>query len=178
MGYASVAPLEHINCSGIRQGLCSLLVDPCERVPCPTLSEGANMTTLEKTENLEHVASLRRMTISTESRTPKIWYQMLIKRGTGKEICGAAKGFFQPSFQPIRPRREQQQNRWLVGPGSAIEWLCVSTDLSNSMSEYRAKEIFTIATIFINKPKTEISKHRRDRKKPTSPVHPAHFFGG
>ena len=66
MGYASHPSLEHIHGPGIREEVCSLLVDPWERVPCPTWSGSANMTTAEKTKNLEHIASLRRTTITTE----------------------------------------------------------------------------------------------------------------
>ena len=79
MGYASTPSLEHIHGPGIREGVCSLLVDFWERVPCPTWSGSANMTTAEIPENFEHIASLRQPTIATESATRKIWYRMLIK---------------------------------------------------------------------------------------------------
>ena len=79
MGYASTPSPEHIHGPGIREGVCSLLVDPSERVPCPNRPESANMTKPQKTENLEHIVSLRERAITTESGTPKIWYPMLIK---------------------------------------------------------------------------------------------------
>ena len=79
MGYPSAPSLEHIHGPGIRDGVCSLLVDPWERVPCPTWSGSANMTTAEKPDNSEHIASLRRTIITTESTTLKIWYAMLKK---------------------------------------------------------------------------------------------------
>ena len=56
------------------------------------------MTTAEKTKNLEHIASLRRTTITTESATPKIWDQMLEKRQTGKNIFDPRKCFFSAIF--------------------------------------------------------------------------------
>ena len=59
MGYASPPSLEHIRGPGIREGVCSIPVDPWERVPCPTWSGSANMTRAETSENLEHIASLR-----------------------------------------------------------------------------------------------------------------------
>ena len=76
MGYASPPSLEHIHGPGIREGVCSLLVDPWERVPCPTWSGRPNMTTAEKPKSLEHIASLRRTIITTESATLQIWYPM------------------------------------------------------------------------------------------------------
>ena len=60
---------------------------------------------------------------------------------------------------------------------------CMAVDIHSfvqlhDMSEWRARETFTVATIFSNNPKAEISKWRRLRGKLTSPVRPAHLFGG
>ena len=79
MGYTSPPFPDHIHGPGIREGVCSLLVDPWERVPCPTWSESGNTTTPKETENLYHIASLRETAITTESSTPKICYLMMIK---------------------------------------------------------------------------------------------------
>ena len=67
-----------------------------------------------------------------------------------------------------------------VGPGTATEWLWVSTDLSNSMTCHNGgpEKFSGNATIFINNPKTGILKWREPGGKPTSPVRPAHFLGG
>ena len=48
MGYASPPSLQHIHGPGIRERACSLLVDPWERVQCPTWSGSANMTTAKR----------------------------------------------------------------------------------------------------------------------------------
>ena len=47
----------------------------------------------------------------------------------------------------------------------------------HDMSEWWAREILTIPTIFNNNPKTEMLKWRGPGGKPTSPVCPALFFG-
>ena len=79
MGYKSPPSLEHIHGPGIREGVCSFLADPWERVPCPIGSGSANMTTAEKAGKLRHIASFRRTTITPECATLKIWYPMLKK---------------------------------------------------------------------------------------------------
>ena len=67
-----------------------------------------------------------------------------------------------------------------VGPGTAIGWLWVSTELSNSTTCQNAgpEKFLRIATIFSNNPKTGILKWRGSRGNPNSAMCPAHLLGG
>ena len=146
MAYMSPPSLEHIHVPGIREGVCSLPVDPWERVPCPTWSKSANRTMAEKPENLKHFASLRRTRIGSESATLKIWYPMMKNEKRKKSIFSTPDIFFlsQQFFQPIWPRRAQEVNGWHC-------WTrhCYRTAVGihgfvqlDDMSKWRAREIF------------------------------------
>ena len=143
MGYVSPDFLEHIHGPGIREGVCLLLVALYERVPCPTWSGSANMTTAEKSENLRHTVSFKRATITTESATIKILVPNAHKMENEKTKF-FAPGKFQQRFQPFWPRREQEGNGW-------HRWTrhCYGMPVGihrfvrlHKMSERRAREIF------------------------------------
>ena len=102
------------------------------------------MKTAEKTKNLEHIASLRRTTITTDFRTPKIWYPMLEKKNTEKKLFPTPEIFFQQFFQPISPRREQEGNGWHLWTRDCYRMAVGIHGFVQlySMSKWRAREVF------------------------------------
>ena len=120
MAYASSPSLEHIDGPGICEGVCSLLVDPWERVPYPTWAESTNMTSPKKPKKLRRIASLRQTTITALSATTKIWYPMLKKYKSEKNFLtqegSEPRLFFSAgNFAPARAGGEQK-----APPGQAL----------------------------------------------------------
>ena len=180
MGYASPPSIECIHVPGIREGVYLVLVHVSERVQCPTWSERANMTTAKKYSGPYRFFEANHY--HRRNRNPKSMVPSADKIQNGKKnIFSPRRSFFLLFFQqPLCPGESRREIYITVGTGTVITWLCVSTDLSDStinMSAWRATEIFTIATIFANNRKIEISKWRAPGGKPTTAVLPAHILG-